>query len=126
MGIKYMKKYSFEKLVAWQLSKDFTKNIYGLVKKFPKSEAFGISDQLKRAALSVPTNLAEGSGRKTGKDKAYFTQIAYSSLMECLSLLIIASELGYISITVLEKLREDIEIISVKLSNLRNSQYKSK
>ena len=75
-----MKKYSFEKLEVWQLARKFVINIYKLTEKFPSSEKYGIIDQLKRAAVSVLTNLAEGSGRNTDKDKAYFTQLAFSSL----------------------------------------------
>lgn len=119
-----MHTYSFEKLEAWKLSKDFVIEIYELVKKYPKSEKYGIIDQVKRAAVSVPTNLSEGSGRNAGKDKAHFTQIAYGSIMECLNLLLISRDLGFITNENLDEFREKIEIITVKLSNLRKSQLK--
>ncbi|MEA3501120.1 MAG: four helix bundle protein [Candidatus Marinimicrobia bacterium] len=117
-----MKKYSFEKLEVWVLSKEFVKNIYKITSKLPQSEKYGIINQLQRACVSVPTNLSEGSGRNSGKDKAYFTQIAYGSLMECLNLLIIANELEFIQKEYIDTMRKDIEIISKKLSNLRRYQ----
>lgn len=117
-----MYKYSFENLEVWKISKTFVIKIYNIAQKIPQTEKYGIIDQLKRASVSVPTNLAEGSGRKTGKDKAYFTQISYGSIMECLNLLIISYDLNYISETDYNDLRKDIEIITQKLSNLRRYQ----
>ena len=117
-----MKVYQFEKLEVWKGSRDFVLKVYKLVDNFPNSERYGIVDQLKRSAVSIPTNLAEGTGRNTGKDKAYFTQIAFGSLMECLNLLIISNELGFIKKSDLSNLRKDIETISTQLSNYRRSQ----
>jgi four helix bundle protein len=117
-----MKVYSFEKLEVWKGSRDFVLKVYKLVDNFPNSERYGIVDQLKRSAVSIPTNLAEGTGRNTGKDKEYFTQIAFGSLMECLNLLIISNELGFIKKSDLSNLRKDIETISTQLSNYRRSQ----
>ena len=117
-----MREYSFGKLEVWELSKEFVKHIYDLRSKFPKSEKYGFINQLRRASLSIPTNLSEGSGRKTGKDKAYFTQISYGSLMECLNLIIIANELKFMTEQDLIKIRKDTDIISKKLSNLRRYQ----
>jgi len=114
--------YSFEKLEVWKLAKDFVIKIYRITEKFPKSEKFGIVDQIRRSSVSVPTNLSEGSGRQTGRDKAHFTQIAYGSIMECLNLLIISRDLEYISQDELDDLRSDIERITKKLSNLRLAQ----
>jgi four helix bundle protein len=120
-----MKEYSFERLDVWKQSKNFVVKIYHLTDNFPSEEKFGITSQLRRAAISVPTNLAEGSGRKTNKDKAHFTQIAFGSLMEVLNLLIIATELGFINNVNFKTLREDLEEISKMLSGLRNSQLNS-
>ena len=117
-----MKVYSFERLDVWIRAKDFVIKIYNISKEFPSEEKYGITSQLRRAAISVPTNLAEGSGRRTNKDKAHFTQLAYSSLMEVLNLLIIAKELGYINNSDIQDLRTDLEEISKMLSGLRNSQ----
>jgi len=120
-----MKEYSFEKLDVWKLSKEFTIEIYRLTENFPDSEKFGLISQLRRAAVSIPTNLSEGSGRTSSKDQAHYTQISFGSLMECLNLLIICYEINYIKKFELLKLREQIEEISRKLSNYRRSQLSS-
>ena len=117
-----MKEYSFEKLDVWKIAKEFVKHIYNLTQDFPSREKYGIVDQLRRAAISIPNNLAEGSGRISGKDKARFTQISYGSLMECLNLIIISSELNFIEQSDCKSLRDEVEAISRKLSNLRRSQ----
>jgi len=117
-----MKHYSFEKLEVWKLSKDFSVFIYKITEKFPSEERFGLMSQLRRAAVSIPTNISEGSGRTNKKDKAHLTQLSYSSLMEVLNLLIISNELRFINDEELTNLREKVEQISKKLSNLRRSQ----
>ena len=117
-----MKIYSFEKLDVWKISKEFAKHIYQITDKFPYKERKGIIDQLQRAALSIPNNLAEGSGRITAKDKAKYTTIAYGSLMECLNLIIISHDKLLIKTVTYKELRNEIEEISRKLSNLRRSQ----
>jgi four helix bundle protein len=121
-----MKEYSFEKLEVWKLAKKLSISVYDLTEKFPQSERFGIISQLQRAAVSVPTNIAEGSGRISAKEKANFSSIAFGSLMEVLNLLIISHELKYISEEELKKVRNQIENISFKLSALRKSQLNPK
>jgi len=117
-----MKKYSFEKLDVWEKSNDFVDKIFDLVMKFPKDEKFCLTSQLKRAALSVSNNIAEGSGRITAKDKANFTQISFGSLMECLNMIITARRRNYISDDQEFDLRNDINSIAQKLSKLRRTQ----
>jgi four helix bundle protein len=92
-----------------------------LTGKFPDREKFGIVSQLQRAVVSVSSNIAEGSSRKSGKDQGYFLQIAYSSLMESLSQLILAFDLGYIKEEDLSEVRVQIE----EISNLLNAYSKS-
>ena len=118
-----MYKYSFEKLDVWQLSRELVKDIYTITNDFPIDEKYGLISQVKRATISVSSNLAEGAARKTAKDQAHFTTIAYGSLMELLNQLILASDLDYISIEKLSELRPKIEAIGNKLNSLRNSQY---
>ena len=89
--------YQFEKLLAWQKAKDLAKLIYQLVAKFPNFEQFALSSQLRRAVISIPSNIAEGSGRMSYKEKIHFLEIAYGSLMETYCQLQIAVDLGYIS-----------------------------
>ena len=108
--------YAFEKLQVWQSSRLFVGKLYSITVDFPDHEKFGITSQIRRAAISIATNLSEGSGRKTKKDKAYFTTVAYSSLMETLNLLIISFDLGYIDQNQLDQLRTSIEEISYMLN----------
>jgi len=112
----------FEKLEVWKESKDLAKEIYKITKNFPDDEKFGVISQLKRAALSVSNNLAEGSSRKTKKDQANFTTMAFSSLMETLNLLIFSYEMEWIAEKHFEELRSEIERIANRLNALRNSQ----
>ncbi len=114
--------YSFEKLEVWIESKEFTKSIYILTSKFPDSEKFGLISQLKRASVSICSNIAEGSARKSFKDKAHFTTIAFGSTVEVLNQLILSFELNLISEKEYTKLRQDIESITNKLNGLRNYQ----
>ncbi len=114
--------FSFEKLDVWRLSVDLVKDIYKITINYPDEEKFGIVSQLRRAAVSISSNLAEGSSRISYKDKAHFTQISFGSLMELLCQMIISEELGYIDEKQLLKIREKIEEISNKLNSLRNYQ----
>lgn len=116
--------FSFEKLEVWQLSRKLTAEIYRLSQLFPAEEKFLLTSQLRRAAISVGANLSEGTTRTTSKDRAHFTTIAYSSLMELFNHLMIASDLNYITESDLQKMREQIKHLSVKLANLRAAQLK--
>ena len=117
-----MYKFSFEKLEVWKCSVDFTKSIYELTTSFPENEKFGLTSQLRRASISIASNLAEGTSRSTNKDKAHFTTMAFSSLMEVLNQLILSKELNFIAENDYEKLREDINKISNMLNALRKAQ----
>jgi four helix bundle protein len=121
-----MHEYSFEKLRVWQRTREFVKKIYLLTGNFPEREKFGITIQIQRAAVSVSSNIAEGSSRRSDKDQGYFLQIAYSSLMECLSQLILAFDLGYINESELFEVREKIEEVSNLLNAYRNAILKNK
>ena len=114
--------FSFEKLTVWVDSKALVKLIYLVTKKFPSEEKFGLTNQLRRASISIASNLAEGTSRNTNKDKAHFTTISYSSLMEVLNQIIIAKELNYIEESDYQTIRTEIEKISNKLNALRKAQ----
>ncbi|GAA4884795.1 four helix bundle protein [Flaviramulus aquimarinus] len=88
--------FSFEKLNVWIDSKELVKLIYLITKEFPSEEKFGLKNQLRRASVSVASNLTEGTSRNTNKDKAHFSTMAFSYLMEVLNQIIIAKELGFI------------------------------
>ena len=96
--------------------------IYDLTNKFPKNEKYILVDQIRRASISISANLTEWSSRMTFKDKAHFTNIAYSSLMEVLSHLYIAYDLNYVNDTDFSKVKEKILELSNKLNALRKSQ----
>ena len=117
--------FSFEKLNVWIDSKELIKIIYIVTRKFPEEEKFGLTSQIKRASISVASNLAEGTSRKTKKDKVHFTTISYSSLMEVLNQIIIAKDLNFINEDDYEIVRKSIEKIANKLNALRNSQINS-
>ena len=85
-------KFSFEKLNVWVDSKELIKIIYNITKSFPDEEKFGLTNQLRRASISVTSNLAEGTSRNTNKDMAHSTTLSFSSLMEVLNQIIIAHE----------------------------------
>ena len=114
--------YSFEKLEVWIESKDLSKLIYLKTSNYPDSEKYGLVSQLRRAAISISSNIAEGSARKTYKDKAHFTTIAFSSAVEVLNQLIISFELNFISENDYLMFRSKIESITNKLNSLRNYQ----
>ena len=92
-----MEIFGYRKLIAYQKAKDVVKRTYKLLKKFPAEERYAMCDQLRRASLSVTSNIAEGVNRFSIKDKAHFIEIAYGSLMEVSSQFEIAEELGYIT-----------------------------
>lgn len=117
-----MKQFSFEKLIVWQKSKDLAVNIYKITNKFPNEERFGLISQMRRCSVSVASNIAEGTGRNSKKDKARFTEIAYASLMELINQLIIAYDLNFITKDQYEVTRKDIEEIGRMLNALRKSQ----
>jgi len=114
--------YSFEKLEVWKEAKELSKMIYILTKSFPDDEKFGLTSQLKRASISICSNIAEGSARKTNKDKAHFTVMAFSSAVEVLNQIIIVHELDLINSEKYKDLRQKIESITNKLNALRNYQ----
>ncbi len=117
-----MHQYSFEKLEVWHLSRKLVVSIYKITAAYPPEEKFGMTSQMRRASVSVCSNIAEGSSRKTAKDQAGFYNISYSSLMELLNQLIISVDLGWLSAEKLSAIRIDIETLSNKINSLRNSR----
>ncbi|MDI1317285.1 four helix bundle protein [Flavobacterium sp.] len=91
--------FSFEKLEVWIEAKNFSKTIYAITSKFPETEKFGLISQLRRASISIASNMAEGSARKSFKDKAHFTSMAFSSAVEVLNQFILSFELTFVTET---------------------------
>lgn len=88
---------SFRQLNVYVKAKELVARVYQLLKKFPGEEQFALCDQLRRAVVSIPSNIAEGCGRETQKEQTHFLNIAYGSLMEIYSQLDVACDLGYIT-----------------------------
>jgi len=88
---------SYNEIKAWQLSMAFVTMVYRLTEKFPQNEMFGLTNQLRRAAVSVPSNIAEGFGRNSNGDFSHFLSIANGSLCEVETQLEIAKNLGFIN-----------------------------
>lgn len=118
----HMKTFSFEKLIAWQKARELALEIYKITKLFPKDELFGITSQMRRCSVSVASNLAEGSGRNSMKDKARFTEIAYGSALELLNQLILSFDFEYIEEQKYIEIREKITEVTVLINGLYKSQ----
>ena len=114
--------FSFEKLRAWQKARLWVKEIYLITQAFPPEERFGLCTQMRRAAVSVASNLAEGNSRQSPKDRARFSNMAFSSLMEALNQCILATDLGYISSENLKHLRKSSDELARLIAGLRNAQ----
>ena len=110
---------SFENLEVWQIGRDLVAEVYALTASLPESEAFGLIPQMKRAALSVPANIAEGFGRYHYMNKAKFYLNARSSLYELKSHLLIAQDLRYLKRSQpVSDVLTLVDSLSVKLNNL--------
>ena len=116
--------YAFEKLEVWQLSRTFVTTIYKLISTFPQEERYALCDQIRRAAISVPSNIAEGSARTYPKEQKHFIEIAYSSLMEVYCQVIIAVDLGYTTAEEVSEVKSLIDRIAQMLNALRASLTK--
>jgi len=91
-----MESFIFKNLLVWQKAVELTKLVYELVRQFPVEERYALADQLRRAVVSIPSNIAEGNGRASNKDYAHFLTIARGSLFETITQLELAKQLGYI------------------------------
>lgn len=111
--------HNFKELKTWQKSRRFVKDIYVLTKIFPKDELFVLTSQMRRAAISIPSNIAEGSGRATDKDFSRFLDIATGSTFELESQLYIACDLEYYSEEKLNIYLEKIQELQKMIYNFR-------
>ena len=113
--------YSFQKLTVWQESKKLVVDVYHLLENFPKFEKYALCDQIRRAIVSVPSNIAEGSGRKSLKEQIHFLEIAYGSLMESYNQLLIAVDLTYITEESVETIKPTIDKVAKMINGLSGS-----
>ena len=110
---------NYRELVAWQVPFELAKRMYQLTEDFPKSEVFGLTSQLRRSAVSIPSNLAEGAGRSTKRDFAQFVTIARGSLNELQTQYLLAQELGFCAGE--EAIDSTFERLYGLINGLRNS-----
>lgn len=113
--------YGFEKLIVWQNAMDFCTDIYKVTKEFPKEELFGLTSQMRRAAYSIPLNIAEGSASKSKKEFKYFLTIALRSQYECITLLKLSLRLTFLT----ENLYLDLFSRCDEIGRLLNALIKS-
>lgn len=112
---------SFEKLEAYQFAREYVRLIYRLSDCFPAKEDYALTSQIRRAAVSVTSNIAEGTSRSSQKDKVHFLEIAYGSLLETVSQLQVAMDVGYITEAEYRVALDHVEKIKSKLTYLRRS-----
>ena len=114
-----MDSFGFRDLRVYQSSKDLVKTVYQLLATYPPNEQYALCDQLRRACVSVPSNIAEGMSRSSNKEKTHFVEISYGSLMEVLCQLEISKEINYITEEQFKGLENQIKLIAKQLSRLR-------
>ncbi len=112
--------YSFETLKVWQEAKKLVVDVYHLLDGFPKFENYALCDQIRRAIVSVPSNIAEGSGRKSLKEQIHFLEISYGSLMETYNQLLIAIDLSYVTKESVDKIKPNIDSVAKMINALHN------
>lgn len=104
--------HNFKNIIAWQKARLLVKEVYLLLKKFPKSELYGLVSQIMRSVVSIPSNIAEGSGRGTGKEFSRFLDIALASSFEMETQLILSCDLNYIT-------EQELKLISAKTDEVQ-------
>jgi four helix bundle protein len=109
---------SYRELEVWKLAITFTVDIYEETKGFPNEERFGLVSQMRRAAVSIPANIAEGHGRRTSADKTRFLYMARGSVNECETLAILSEGLGYMTAERAGKLTDTLASLGRLLSGL--------
>lgn len=115
----------FQNLEVYQLGKDLVKENYQITKTFPIDEKFCLINQMNRAAISVPSNIAEGTARSSIRDKVHFINIAYGSLMELICQMEIALDLGYVEKETQDEFITKAKNLSIKLSNFKSAIEKT-
>ncbi|MCR5239908.1 MAG: four helix bundle protein [Prevotella sp.] len=113
--------FSYRKLNVYQLSKKLVTDIYKLIGTFPNTETYALGDQLHRAVISIPSNIAEGTAKASPKEQFHFLEIAYGSLMEIMCQLEISYDLGYIDQVQLRQSEEEIVMIYKMLSSMQST-----
>jgi four helix bundle protein len=115
--------FNFEKLEVWQKAIDFADFIYSATRNFPVEERFGLTNQMRRAAVSISSNIAEGSSRMSQADFARFIEIGTGSVFEVVSQAFVAKRQGFFQQEKFRSLYQDAEELSRMLSGLRKSLF---
>lgn len=121
---------SYKQLIVWQKAMDLTVLIYKITETFPKSEIYGLISQIRRAAVSIPSNIAEGYGRSSPKEYGQFYTVAYGSLLEVETQLTLSFRLGYIAqaklgqiFTTIEEMSKMLHVMILKTKKLGPKSY---
>lgn len=116
---------SYKDLIVWQKSIELVKEIFLLTSKFPKSELYGLTSQMRRASVAIPSNIAEGYGRKSEKEYARYYSIAYGSALELETQIIIAKQLNFANQS--DYIRPDSLLNeTLRMLNVMNAAYRNK
>lgn len=121
-----MYKFSFEKLNVWQNSRKLAVEIYLITKNYPEEERFGLVSQMRRAAISISSNIAEGCSRISKKEQSHFYTISYSSAIELLNQAILSLDLRFISEKRYCDIRSSMEQVTNQLNALNNAILKKR
>jgi len=113
-----MEEFYYKELVVWQKAMELVRLVYRISKTFPTDERYALTDQLRRAVVSIPSNIAEGNGRGSNKDYAHFLAIARGSLYETMTQLEIATNLGYIENS------EEISAVAMEVGRMLGAMLK--
>ncbi len=103
------------KLEIWQIGRQVTKDVYSITRKFPKSEIYGLTSQMRRTAVSIPSNIAEGCGRDSIKEFIQFLRVSFGSVWELETQFYIALDIDYINNVEFEKIMKELDELSKKL-----------
>ncbi|MEG8988151.1 four helix bundle protein [Ignavibacteria bacterium 4148-Me] len=118
-----MQSKSFTDLIVWQKAHEFVLNVYELTKNYPKSELYGLTAQFRRAAVSIPANIAEGFVKNGVADKLRYYNIAEGSIHECKYYLILSKDLGYIdNLKFLDLLEEISKLLGSYMKTINQSR----
>lgn len=112
---------SYKELKVWQKSYQLCLEIYRITKGFPSEERYGLTSQIRRAAVSIPSNIAEGYGRKSTREYIHSSYVAYGSICELETQVLLAVDLGYVKANEVEKIHEDIREVERMLKALIKS-----
>lgn len=114
-------RFRFEKIEVWQMARRYNRAIYEVTRQFPADEKFGLTSQIRRAAVSISSNIAEGSGRNSDVDFSHFLEIAYGSLMETVSQLFLSLDESFITQEAFDDVTADADRLASKIVALSKS-----